>query len=571
MSKKWQIHTHLVKSGSSITANTIIEHILKDRGVLSAKEREDFLNPQAPDMLTPSDVGIDAKALGAAIKQIRRAIKDKASIVVYADYDADGITAGAILWETLWKLGARVMPYIPHRVDEGYGLSEKGIDAVREQYDPALIITVDHGITARAQVEYAKKLGVEVIITDHHVKPEALPDCLIVHTTKLSGSGVSWFVSKELVSSVSIPGVEAEENASTINPAPGVELPAIGTIADLLPLVGLNRSIVKYGLIAMRKTKRIGLDALIRESGIEKATLDTYAVSHMLAPRLNAMGRLEHALDALRLLCTKDVDKAALLAQKLGLTNKERQKLTEETVTHARDGFIKSMGDTASVGKLIFLFHESYNPGIIGLVAGRLTEEYYRPTIVLAINDGFAKASARSIPGFNIVEAIRSCSDLLVDVGGHPMAAGFTIETKNIPKLQKKLTRLAEKELDDEKLIRVLKIDAEISLDMVTPELWKTLQQLSPFGFGNYEPVFASRGVMISDIRIIGATKKHLKLKIKAPGPTESIDAVAFNMAGEYGKVQPNTIVDIAYTIDMNEWNGRRNLQLKVKDIVIPR
>lgn len=558
MSKKWQIHTHPSKNESQTTADDIIEQILADRGVITAKEREDFLHPPDPDTFSSKEVGIDPKILDSVITRIECAIKKKESVVVYADYDADGITAGAILWETMWKLGARVMPYIPHRVDEGYGLSEKGIDAVREQYDPSLIITVDHGITAWKQVEYAKKLGIEVIITDHHVKPEKLPDCPIVHTTKLSGSGVSWFLSKEL------------NHLHHVDERDLIALPAIGTIADLLPLIGLNRAIVKYGLAAIRRTKRVGLDALIRESGIEKPTLDTYAVSHMLAPRLNAMGRLEHALDALRLLCTKDFEKAVLLAQKLGLTNKERQKLTEETVTHARDGFVQSMGGEVKPGKLIFLFHESYNPGIIGLVAGRLTEEYYRPTVVLAINDGFAKASARSIPGFNIVEAIRSCSDLLVDVGGHPMAAGFTVETKNIPKLQKKLLGIAEKQLDDENLIRILKIDAEISLDTVTPEIWKSLQKLAPFGFGNYEPVFATRGVVISDIRIIGATKKHLKLKISSPGSSEPIDAVAFNMAAEYGKLQPRTLVDIAYTIDMNEWNGKRNLQLKIKDIILP-
>lgn len=556
MSKNWQVSKHVTPIRSEVTFEKIIENILKDRGVGSAKEREDFLNPSDPDTFSSKDVGIDPKILDGVIARIELAIKKKESMVVYADYDADGITAGAILWETLWKLGARVMPYIPHRVDEGYGLSEKGIDAVREQYDPSLIITVDHGITAWKQVEYAKNLGIEVIITDHHVKPDKLPDCRIVHTTKLSGSGVSWFLAKEL------------NHLHHVEERDLIALPAIGTIADLLPLIGLNRSIVKYGLVAIRRTKRMGLDALIRESGIEKSTLDTYAVSHMLAPRLNAMGRLEHALDALRLLCTKDFDKAALLAQKLGLTNKERQKLTEETVIHAKD-IVVAYHASPLTRKLIFISHESYNPGIIGLVAGRITEEYYRPTVVLAIGDGFAKASARSIPGFNIVEAIRSCSELLVDVGGHPMAAGFTIETKNISKLQKKLEAIAEKELNDEKLVRTLKIDAEISLDMVTGELWKSLQKLAPFGFGNYEPIFATKNVKVSDIRIIGATKKHLKLKISSSDQTEPIDAVAFNMAGEYGKLQKDTVADVAYTIDMNEWNGRRNLQLKVKDIQI--
>lgn len=558
MSRKWQIIHKYGDSDTALSADEIVEAILRDRGITTVAEKNDFLNPSDPSSLNAKDVGIDPEKLSRAMGRIEHAVKNKESVVVYADYDADGITAGAILWETLWKLGARVMPYIPRRVEEGYGLSEKGIDAVRAQYDPALIITVDHGITARDQVEYAKKLGIEVIITDHHVPPASLPKCTIVHTTKLSGSGVSWFLAKELNR------VYKSENAELI------ALPAMGTIADLLPLIGINRSIVKWGLAAIRKTKRIGLEALIREAGVEKATLDTYAVSHMLAPRLNAMGRLEHALDALRLLCTKDETKAALLAQKLGLTNKERQKLTEETVTHARDLFVGASPGDISKKKLIFLAHESYNPGVIGLVAGRLTEEYYRPAIVLSIGDGFAKASARSIAGFNIVEAIRACSELLVDVGGHPMAAGFTVETKNIPKLQKKLEALAEKELDEGKLTRVLKIDTQILLSAVTQTLWKALQSMAPFGFGNYEPVFATTGIRVSDVRLIGATKKHLKLKVHEPLSRDVFDAVAFNMAGEYGKLQSEGLVDIAYTIDMNEWNGRRNLQLKIKDIAMP-
>lgn len=512
MGKKWQIADRLDED--------IVAHLLKSRGII--------LDP-------PLTSSISSKSLTPVVSRIKKAIKDRKSIVVYADYDADGICAGAIMWETLWKLGARVMPYIPHRVNEGYGLSEKGIDAVREQFDPALIITVDHGITAWDKVEYAQKLGIEVIITDHHVKPKKLPDCLIVHTTETSGSGVSWLVAKAL----------SEE-------AP-LELAAIGTIADLLPLTGLNRAIVKYGLEIMRKTKRVGLKALMTEAGI--TDINTYAVSHLLAPRLNAMGRLEHALDALRLLCTKDDEKAKLLAEKLGLTNRERQKLTEDTVLQARSKVPKKLK------QLIFIAEKDYNPGIIGLVAGRLVEEFYRPAIVLSVGDDFAKASARSIPGFNIVEAIRSCSELLVDVGGHPMAAGFTVETKNIEKLKSKIEKLAEKELDEEKLTRVQKIDAELPLELATEKLWKELQALQPFGFGNPEPVFATRGVNARDVRIIGATKKHLKFRVG------SLDCIAFNMADLYGGLKPDLPIDLAYSIDMNEWNGRRSVQLKVKDI----
>jgi single-stranded-DNA-specific exonuclease len=557
MSRKWQIIREFGEQDRENEPASLIAEILHDRGIISPEERQTFLHPKNPDSLTAEEVNIDTTALATALTRIEKAIRDKESVVVYADYDADGITAGATLWETLWKLGARVMPYIPHRVEEGYGLSIKGIDAVANEYDPALIITVDHGITAKEQVEYAKQLGIEVIVTDHHVKPDALPMCTIVHTTKLSGSGVSWFVAKELLNRYHKSDPEL------------IVFPAIGTIADLLPLVGANRAIVKAGLAVMRKTKRIGLDALITEAEIEKSSLSTYSVSHMIAPRLNAMGRLEHALDALRLLCTKDAEKAEILAQKLGLTNKERQKLTEDTVLHAKDMFLKSLTTDPTESRLIFLAHETYNPGVIGLVAGRLTEAYYRPSIVLAIGDGFAKASARSIKGFNVVEAIRQCADLLVDVGGHPMAAGFTVETKNIEALRDRLTALATDQLSPETLLRTLTIDAVIPLGWVTGALWQEIQVLAPFGFGNYEPVFASKNVTITDIRTIGATKKHIKLSLTEKKTRNVFEAVGFNMADEFGGVRKGTVADIAYSIDMNEWNGKRTLQLKVKDIII--
>lgn len=533
MGKLWQIAERL--------DTDVLQHLIKSRGIVLDPP---LISPISPITLTP------------IISRIKKAIRAKESIVVYADYDADGICAGAIMWETLWKLGARVMPYIPHRVSEGYGLSQKGIDAVRDQFDPSLIITVDHGITAWDKVEYAKSLGIEVIVTDHHVKPNPPaggPDCLIVHTTETSGSGVSWLVAKALF----------EE-------AP-LELAAIGTIADLLPLIGLNRAIVKQGLAILRKTKRVGLKALIAEAGI--TDIDTYAVSHILAPRLNAMGRLEHALDALRLLCTNDEEKARLLAEKLGLTNRERQKLTEETYLHAHST-LNSLS-SLSTPNLIFLSDPSYNPGVIGLVAGRLVEEFYRPAIVLSVGDGFAKASARSIPGFNIVEAIRSCSELLVDVGGHPMAAGFTVETKNIKKLSEKLQKITEKELDEEKLTRVLKIDAEIPLEFVTEKLWKNLQELQPFGFGNPEPVFATMGVKVVDTRLVGKDQKHLKLRIFPPSSLSSpssliLDCIAFNLGKLSGQLPSGTLVDLAYSVDLNIWNGRRSMQLKVKDIRFP-
>lgn len=529
--KKW----HILGKGKNI-----FDILLANRGLKTNKDIEFFLHPPHPDTLTPKDVGIDASALKKAITRIQKAIKDHESVVVYADYDADGITAGAIMWETLHNAGAQVMPYIPHRVEEGYGLSTKGIDAVQREYDPSLIITVDHGITAKDKVQYAKSLGIDVIVTDHHVKPDDLPDALIVHTTDLCGAGISWFVANQIGK-------------------PDIALAAIGTIADMVSLTSANRSIVKYGLKELNQTRRVGLISLMRDAGLLQGEISTYDVSHMLAPRLNAMGRLVHAMDALRLLCTKQADKAMLLARQLGLTNKERQQLTTDTSLHAK-GIVASR---ETLPKLLFVAHDTYNQGVIGLVAGKLVEEYYRPAIVVSQGPEISKASARSIPGFNIVEAIRSCKDILVDVGGHPMAAGFTVETKYLDLLKSRMEEFAKKNIKDDLLTRELRIDMELALSEVTEDLWRKLRDFEPFGFGSPEPVFATRRVTISDIRLVGADGKHLKLRI---GP---LDAIAFGMGNLYPKLKIGQSVDIAYTIDMNVWNGRKSLQLKLRDIMV--
>lgn len=547
--KKWEI---LNKS----KVKDIISTLLANRGIEDKKDREKFLAPPDPWTYSSKDVGIDGESLEGALSRIQMAIENKESIVVYADYDADGITAGAIMWETLHGLGANVMPYIPHRVEEGYGLSIKGIDAVREKYNPSLIVTVDHGITAKDKVEYAKNLGIEIIVTDHHTKPAELPDCLIVHTTTLCGAGISWFVAKELLNFYNLPSTNYDL----------LSLACIGTIADLMPLIGPNRSIVKYGLAQINRTKRVGLLALIQDAGLIPGDIKAYGVSHAIAPRLNAMGRIVHAMDALRLLCTKQEDKALLLARQLGLTNKDRQQLTMDMSAHARE-IVESRIRNNELRKLLFVSHESYNQGVIGLIAGRLVEEYYLPAIVIARGEDISKASARSISGFNIVEAIRAQSDLLVDVGGHPMAAGFTVETVNLDALKKRMEDLAELEVSEDMLVRTLKVDMEIYLKDVTNELWQSIQDLAPFGFGNPEPVFVSRGVIPKDVRLIGKDNRHIKLRVTDDRLRITLDSIGFNMGELYGALEKGEPIDITYTIDMNEWNGSRKLQLKLKDL----
>ena len=570
--RKWEVLSKFAVGSQQSAADKLIDLLLENRGISSKKERENFLQPPDPYLLKPQDVKIKEPILKKALQRIKQAIKNGESIVVYADYDADGITAGTIMWETLHELGAKVMPYIPHRESEGYGLSIKGIDNCISEYKPQLIITVDHGITAKDKVAYAKSRGIDTIVTDHHVLPLALPDCLIVHTTALCGAGVAWFVAKELISSQSAVGLAKPDLASQDSRQFNTEdfkqellaLAGIGTIADMVPLLRANRGIAKWGLAALNKTQRVGLRALIAEAGITQGEIDTYAVSHLLAPRLNAMGRLVHAMDALRLLCTKQKTRASDLAQKLGLTNRERQQLTLDTTLMAKD----IVGVEAKNKKLLFIVHSDFNPGIIGLVAGKLVEAFYRPTIVVARGETVSRASARSIAGFNIVEAIRSCRELLIDVGGHPMAAGFTVETQKLELLKTQLEALARSKLDAEKLTRRLKIDLELPLELVTDKLWKDLQILSPFGMSNPEPVFATRHVKITDMRLVGREGKHIKIKFKVESSKfKVIEAIGFGMGELYGHLRVGQTVDIAYTLDMNEWNGDKTLQLKIKDI----
>ena len=543
---------------------TLSKVLLANRGLKTKKEIDEFLNPKLEN-ITTKNVGIDSKQLQKAIERIRKAIKKKEEVIVFGDYDVDGICGSAILWETLTEAGAKALPYIPHRLDEGYGLSKIGIDnLLLKNPRIKIIITVDNGIVAGKAVEYANKKGIDIIITDHHVPSKNLPKAYaIVHTTKLCGAGVAYLLSQNIKNQISkIKNIEDDH----------LELVALATVADLVPLTGANRTLVKFGIEALRKTKRPGLLALIEETEIERELIDIYEIGHVIAPRLNAMGRLEYAMDSLRLLCTKDLKRAEALAKKLISTNKRRQELTIEALEHARMKIQNSIhsagsGQEVKTQNLIFIAHESYQQGVIGLVAGRLVEEFYRPSIVLSIGEKYSKASARSISGFNIIEFIRGASDLLVDAGGHPMAAGFTVETSKIAVLEKKFEELAVKLLNTEKLERTITIDVEIYLKNITNNFYNNLQELSPFGIGNPKPTFLSKNITIEDMRLVGADGKHLKLRISQPSLPDQFDAIGFNMGEMSEKIRTGDTIDIVYTIEQNEWNGNNRLQLKIKDL----
>jgi len=551
--KKWEVINKFKVQSSKFKVNDIITVLLDNRGIKTKKEIKAFLHPKLEDV-TVESVDIDKKQLAKSLKRIQKAIEEKEKIIVYGDYDVDGITGTAILWETLHGLGAHVLPYIPHRVDEGYGLSIKGLENVQTKFpDCSVIITVDNGIVANDAVKFAKKLGMDVIITDHHTIGEKEPEAFaIVHTTKLCGASVAYLLSQNI------------KNENTEH----LDLVALATVADLVPLTRANRTLLKTGLDCLRNTNRIGLKELFYEAGIDPRKIGVYEIGHIIAPRMNAMGRLESAMDSLRLLCTKNPEKAKLLANKLGVTNRERQLLTQASALHAIE---RVKGEGGRGKNLLFIAEETYEEGIIGLIAGKLVEVYYKPSIVIAKGEKISKASARSVSGFNIIAFIRMASDHLINAGGHPMAAGFTVETEKIELLQEALEKLAQEHVHDGLLTRILKIDCEIPLEMITQELYDSLQQLAPFGMANPEPTFVSRDVIIEDVRAIGREKNHLKLLLKSYDSFKvngkGIEGIAFGMGERIDELKPGSRVDIAYVIEENEWNGRKKLQIKIKDI----
>lgn len=544
MTKIWKV---LTDKKSIESEEEIVEELLKIRNI-KRSERENFFSPDIAS-LKLSSVGIDQLEFQKFKKRIDNAIKKNESIIIFGDYDVDGITASAILWETIYSIYKNVKPYIPGRVEEGYGLSVKGIDNIlAENPDVKIIITVDNGIVANEAVAYAVKKGIDVIITDHHTAGAKIPKAFcILHTTDLCGAGIAWLLARDL-------SYDTKEKIQE-----RLELAALATIADLVPLNKWNRCIVVHGLKVLKKTRRIGLQELFKEAKLEVENVNVYAIGHMIAPRLNATGRITHAIDSLRLLCTNNRDKARELALNLGATNKNRQDLTESSVSHAKLLVIKNIEKK----RVLVVADESYNAGVIGLIASKLVESYYLPSIAIAIDGDKAKGSARSISGINIIELLRSVSDHLLEAGGHPMAAGFSLATEKIEVFQKAIEEKTA-EIAEEIFQRILKIDIPIDFDLLTISLCEKLSLLAPFGMGNPEPVFLSENVRVEDVKLIGREKNHLKLKL-SQNNSQKFDAVGFGMAENIP--QKGEMLNIVYTLEKNVWEGRESVQLKLKDL----
>jgi single-stranded-DNA-specific exonuclease len=545
---KWQI----INQKNISKTEEIIKILLANRGLKNKKEIEEFLKPKKPQDLTAVQVGISTAQLKKAVLRVKEAIKKREKIIIYGDFDTDGVCGTAILWEALHHFGADVMPFIPKR-DEGYGLKTERLEEMAKD-GVGLIITVDQGIVAYAQAQKARKLGIDLIITDHHTLGEKKPSALaIIYTDKLAGCGVAWFLSKELY-----------WNLEKRKDIPGLDLVAVGTITDLVKLVGPNRSLVKYGLLILSKTQRPGLRALFDFAGLSQKELGVFEASYIIGPRINAAGRMDDPMESLRLICTTDESRAISLAQKIDQRNRERQVLTQQMMTHARELFLKE----DKKNSLIFISHESYQEGVIGLVAGKLTEEFYLPSVVIAQGKEISRASARSISEFNIIEAIRECQKILKSHGGHPKAAGFTIKTEKIVMMKEKLLKIAGKRLKNQDLSPTLKIDLKIDLDLLTPAFFQELKKLEPFGEGNPQPLFLSSNVKVIQAQTVGSGKQHLKLRLGSLMDSSfSIQAIGFGLGNFFSQLSPEQKIKIVYNLTVNEWNGHQGLQLKIKDI----
>lgn len=489
-----------------------------------------------------------------AISRIYRALLSGEKIAVYGDFDVDGITSAALMVQGLATLGGLVIPYIPHRVSEGHGLRSTAIEELHD-LGVTLIITVDCGITDVEEAKTASRLGMTLIITDHHTTPPIIPTAYAIVNPKLptskypfselAGVGVAYKVMQALMSSLG-----KEENMDA-----HMDLVAVGTVADMVPLVGENRFLVKRGLKTLNSLPRLGVKEIATKAGLTLGNLDADSITWCLSPWLNASGRLEHAIASYKLLTTASQQEARDLAALLGQQNIERQRLTNKAMTEAR-AQIAAQGPAP----LIMLCNKEFPLGIAGPVAGKLSEEFYRPVVIVNIDDKTASGSGRSIPEFNIINALNHCTGLLGRYGGHAQAAGFTMPAKNIPLLQKMLIEIAESQLKDIEMRPRINIDAEVILPELGGNTYQSIQQLAPFGKGNPVPTFISRSVEVASCRPMGADQQHLRLKLKQQG--SSFDAVAFKFGDSLADV--SQALDVVYSLEIDRWAGTDNLRLNI-------
>ncbi len=559
--KRWVISSPITPAADEALVRfpPILRQVLFNRGLGNYEEASAFLRALPSFDTNPFHL----TGMEATVDRILYAIRNSEPIAVYGDYDVDGVTATALLVDALTGIGANVRHYIPNRFDEGYGLNIDALDTLKAE-GVKLVITVDCGIRSPNEAIHAREIGLDLIISDHHHPDgENLPDSFAVVNPKqhgdiypdkyLAGVGIAYKIAEALMQKLD--GQPVNGNLLDL-----LDLVALGTVADLAPLVGENRSLVRKGLRQIGRTKRQGLHSLANVSKMQIGKVTATNIGFMLGPRLNASGRLESALASFELLTTTDIMRAGQLAQQLDVQNYQRQTLTRSTQELAEQIALADDPDTF----LLFAADDSFNPGVVGLAASRLTEVYYRPAIVAARGAEETRGSCRSIPEFHITDALDECKELLVRHGGHAAAAGFTVRNENLHEFVAKLKEIARRDLQEKDLRHTLSADMEVSLSQLSMDVLDNLEYLEPTGYGNPSAVFVSRDVKIKSFRPVGSEGKHLKVTFddECGG---FMDCIGFRMGPMHTSLQPR--VDVLYNIELNEYNGRKSLQLNLKDI----
>ncbi|MBD3376366.1 single-stranded-DNA-specific exonuclease RecJ [candidate division KSB1 bacterium] len=538
----------------------VISRILLTRGIHSLEMAKKFFRPSLLQLYDPFLM----KDMHEGVERLRRAVLSDEKILIYGDYDVDGITSVSFLYMILKEIGAQVSYYIPDRQQEGYGLSDTGIQKAASQ-NTDLIVTVDCGITAHQEITLAKSHNIDVIVTDHHEPGVALPeDAVAVIDPKrpdcdypfkqLAGVGVAYKLAQGLLIRMNIDLSVLEHY---------LEFVAMGTAADIVPLVDENRVFVKVGLDKINSAENIGLRALLEVAGLLGKEISTGHIVFIIAPRINAVGRMGDAERAVQLLTTQDEDKARVIADVLERENQHRKNVDEETFKQAIEQ-AESLFDPDQTLSLV-LYRRGWHPGVIGIVASRVAERFYRPAILISVEDGVGKGSARSISGFDLYDALSHCEDLLIGFGGHKYAAGLSIEEEKIPEFRERFESLAASKISPELLIPTLNIDALLTLDQIDNRFMKIIKLMGPFGPHNMRPMFqASNLQIVGSPTIVGGN--HLKFKIRQNGRV--LDVIGFGMGNALQRVDANSHnLDLVFVVDENEYMGRKSIQLRVKDI----
>ncbi len=559
MNKKWQIYQSdyekIKELQEKYNINKLLATILSNRGIIEEKQIKKFLDPKRTDFYNPFLM----PDMGSAVNRILKAIENNEKIIIYGDYDVDGITSVTVLKSFFQDRGIHVDEYIPNRLNEGYGLNKTAIEKISKQ-KYMLMITVDCGISAIEEIDYANQLGIETIVTDHHEPGNELPKALAVVDAKrkdnkypcrnLAGVGVVF----KLIQALSIKlNLDEKEYLKYL------DIVCVGTISDIVPLEDENRVIVKLGLKLVSQTRNLGLREILKLSGYQQ--IDSTTISFGVAPRINACGRMGHQEDALKLFTTKDINEVIKLAEKLNEYNKERQDIEKNIYNEAIEIIDK---DDLDKKNTIVVMGKNWHHGVIGIVSSKITELYFKPSILLCEEDDHGKGSGRSIPGFDLYKALTECKDTINKFGGHSMAVGINVKKEQFNEFRNKLEEIA-KEQHIEEIVPILNIDAQVELDEINKDMVNSLKELEPYGEGNKMPIFAFKNLRIDSIRAL-SEGKHLKLTLK--DKKNIVNAIGFNLGYLSSEYKIGDKIDVVGNLEINSFNGVDNLQINIKDIM---